>query len=203
MFDGYEAGPSTKDAVHLKRTAGAVGPTVHFTLNMVLKCKKRDFLNNTTNKQRFINLLAAKLKREGCSIHHAVSDADVLIVQTAVESASHMNTIVIGDDTDLLILLCYHADLNSHDLFMIPEPKRNSKKNRTWNIKQIKHKLGGVVCTNLLFVHAILGCNTTSRVFGLGKGAALRKVCTSPLFCQQATVFTEGGSSRHDIAIAG
>jgi hypothetical protein len=66
VLDGYEAGPSIKDAVHLKRTAGAVGPTVHFILNMVMKCEKRDFLNITTNKQHFINLLAAKLKRERC-----------------------------------------------------------------------------------------------------------------------------------------
>ena len=128
VFDGYEGGPSTKDAVHLKRTAGAVGPTVNFTLNMVMKCKKTDFLNNTTNKQCFINLLAAQLKINGCTKHHAIADADVLIVQTAVQAASHMNTVVIGDDTDLLILLCYHADLNSHNLFMIPEPKSTEKR---------------------------------------------------------------------------
>ena len=37
----------------------------------------------------------------------------VLIVKTAVESAETADTIPVGDDTDLLISLCYYADIHS------------------------------------------------------------------------------------------
>ena len=32
------------------------------------------------------------------------------------------------------------------------------------------------VCDNLLFIHVILGCDSTSCLFGIGKGMALKKV---------------------------
>ena len=46
-----------------------------------------------------------------CKTYHASGDADLLIVQESVESASAVNTLLIGDDTDLLILLIDHASL--------------------------------------------------------------------------------------------
>ena len=53
-----------------------------------------------------------------CQTKHARVDADVLIVKTAIASASTANTVLVGDDTDLLILLCYHAPLDSsHEIF--------------------------------------------------------------------------------------
>ena len=41
----------------------------------------------------------------------------MLIVQKAVESAILMDTALVGEDTDLLILLCCHASLDSHNIF--------------------------------------------------------------------------------------
>ena len=38
-------------------------------------------------------------------VHHAPGDTDLLIVQKAVESAAIVNTVLVGDDIDLLILL--------------------------------------------------------------------------------------------------
>ena len=38
-------------------------------------------------------------------------------IQKAVKSATLMDTVLVGEDTDLLILLCYHASLNSHNIF--------------------------------------------------------------------------------------
>ena len=53
-------------------------------------------------------------------------DADVLIVKKAIEvSQTTANTAVIGDDTDLLVLLLYHAkNIQSFDMFFHPEPKQ-------------------------------------------------------------------------------
>ena len=76
---------------------------------------------------------------------HARGDADLLIVTTAVETAKFEDTVLVGDDTDRLILLIFYADLNAKGVFFAPEPKANSKKNRTWNIKQLKETLGSSV----------------------------------------------------------
>ncbi len=38
-------------------------------------------------------------------MYHASGDADLLIVQKAVESSSTTDTVLVGDDTDLLIAM--------------------------------------------------------------------------------------------------
>lgn len=91
---------------------------------------------------------------------NAPADADLMIVQKALEAAVEMDTTVVGDDTDLLALLCYHASLDSHNIFFKPVPKKNTKKPRIWNISAVKEQLGPEVCTNILFLHAMLGCDT-------------------------------------------
>ncbi len=45
-------------------------------------------------------------------------DADLLIAQTAVQSAAAKNTVLVADDNELVILLCYYADPDGFDLFM-------------------------------------------------------------------------------------
>ena len=86
--------------------------------------KKEQFLANKTNKQHFIDMLSTKLRAENCQTHHAAGDADLLIVQKAVESAATIDTVLIGDDTDLLILLIYNTKLKSWDMFFQPSQRR-------------------------------------------------------------------------------
>ena len=102
VFDGYGNGPSTKDMTHSKRVRSGIGAEVHFTGDMVCAMKKDSFLSNKNNKQRFIALLAVHLERRGKDILHAKADADVLLVQTTVETAERRNTVSVGEDTDLL-----------------------------------------------------------------------------------------------------
>ena len=71
---------------------------------------------NRQNKQRFIFMLREELTKKNCAMHHASGDADLLIVQKAVQSAMSCNTVLVGDDTYLLVLLCYNESLESHDL---------------------------------------------------------------------------------------
>ena len=52
--------------------------------------KKVNFLANNTNKQQFINRLGNYLEKN-CKVYHAPGDADVLIVQKAVKSATLMH----------------------------------------------------------------------------------------------------------------
>lgn len=110
---------------------------------------------------------------------------------TAVESAKTKTTVLIGEDTDLLILLCYHADPDGEDLFFMGKPKKASISAKMRNIKRAKFSLGKDVCTNILFLHAILGCDTTSQIHGIGKGGALKHFEGNTIFRQQASVFTD------------
>ena len=134
VFDGYD-GTSTKYMTHQRRNKGKVGENVTFEEHMHITMTKEQFLGNNMNKQRFINMLSEQLVKANCHTHHAPCDADLLIVQKAVESATHSDTILVGDDTDLLILLCYHAWLDSHEIFFRPEPKKTTKIHRVWNKK--------------------------------------------------------------------
>ena len=71
------------------------------------------------------------------------------------------------------------------------------------NIRCVREHLGETVCENILFVHGILGCDTTSRVFGFGKGVALNLLHNSECFQEQAVVFNNSASSKKEIIQAG
>ena len=174
VLDGYD-GTSTKDMTHCRQAKGKASVTVTFTEDMQLTIKREQFLANKTNKQKFINMLGDHLESNKCKVHHAPGDADLLIVQKAVESATMINTVLVGDNTNLLILLCFHASLDSHSIFFRPEPKKTTKNPRIWDIKAVKEQLGPEVCSHILFLHAVLGCDTTSCLYGIGKGASLKK----------------------------
>lgn len=202
VFDGYLCN-NTKDMTHQRRSKGRIGATVTFTADMTLTMKKDEFLTNRENKQKFIFMLSAVLQKANCETYHASGDADLLIVQKAVQCATTNKTVLIGEDTDLLVLLCHHASLKSCDLFLCSEMRKNTKKPHVWNIKATKQLLGPDVCKHILFLHAVLGCDTTSRLHGIGKGASLKKFKESAKFREQADVFFNNASSKDDVARAG
>ena len=147
---------------HQRRSKSSSGTNVSFTGDTTVTKKKDQFLANRQNKKN-------------CETRHASGDADLLIVQKAVQSATCCNTVPVGDDTDILVLICYHASLASHDLFFCTETKTNTKQPRIWYIKAVKQLLGPDICQDIIFLHAVLGCDTTSRLHGTEKGASLKK----------------------------
>ena len=108
----------------------------------------------------------------------------------------------MGDDTDLLVSLIFHTKLIHNEIFFIPEPKKNSKC-RIWNVKQVKTELGSFVCKHILFLHAMLGCDTTSRLFGIGKGTILKKFKANVELQKAAEVFDSTLSTSSQIESAG
>ena len=189
VFDGYPSGPTTKDNTHLRRTKGCCGPKVQFSGQTLISMKKVEFLSNPVNKQRLINILADRLERAGCAVEQSRGDADTLIVMTAVKSAETFDTVVVGDDTNLLVLLCFHAKNVQKALYFRPEPKLNSKKCRIWDIRKTRDVLQETTCENILFAHAISGCDTTSRLHGVGKHLALKKLLNDSEFQKHAETF--------------
>ena len=189
VFDGYIAGPSTKDITHTRRLGGIVGAKVNFNASTPFTTKKEQFLTNASNKQAFISLLSQKLVSAGCHVLQADGDADVLIAKTAVACAAEHSTTIIGEDTDLLILLIFSADAKSKALYLQSD-KKKGKKFRVWDIHWFQRSLGPEMCSLLPFIHAIAGCDTTSHLFGIGKGVPLRKLKSDLLFREQAYVFS-------------
>ena len=107
-----------------------------------------------------------------------------------IESAENIDTVLIGEDTDLLVLLLYHAKCQHKKIFFMPESKKSSKV-RIWNIKESKEKLGTFMCKHILFLHAFLGTDTTLRIYGFGKAALMKKIKSNNTLQQAANVFEE------------
>ena len=173
VFDGYDGGPSTKDTAHQRRTRTNVTNKVDISDATKFVGKKDDFLSNGMNKHALIKLISGRLREKGCDNIQAEGDADLDIVKAAVAMSAYKSTTLIGEDTDLLVLLLYHAPANDckHLYFRSDKGTPN-----VYNLTVLKHLPGDDVCSDLLFIHAFSGCDTTSRIFGVGKKSVVQKV---------------------------
>ena len=84
------------------------------------------------------------------------------------------------------VLYCLVNGVTTNDGFYPPEPKATSTKCRGWDIKKTNDGLGSNVCLVILFIHAILGCDTTSRLQRIGKSTFLKKVSNNTVFLEIA-----------------
>ena len=84
------------------------------------------------------------------------------------------------------------------------EPKRSTTHQvKIWNIRRFTETLGPDVCSHMLFLHALLGCDTTSRIYGIGKATALKKAMTKEHFRKQAQVFESATPTVEELVTAG
>ena len=202
VFDGYASGPSTKDATHLRRSKGHIGTNVKFRYDTPFRTKKDTFLSNTQNKQNFICLLGEYLTQKDVKVKHADADADLLIVTTAIESADVSETHLIGEDTDLLVLLCYYVSQDAHRLIFRSDSRQSSVKPKVWDIQKTQTILGKETCKLLPLSHALTGCDTTSRIYGISKPAVLKSLLKDDTFRILSASFLNA-NSKVDIIKAG
>ena len=137
----------------------------------------------------------------GCEILRATGDADVPIVLTAVTVSDTCEAVLEGNDTDQLVPMIHLADGNKH-IYIRPEPKKGGAL-MCIGVNAIRNKLGENICGNILFVHVFLGCDTTSRLFGIGKAAGLKLVKENEIFREQAEVFRSVKSSKDQVIASG
>ena len=119
---------------------------------------KADFLLSKGNKQNFLLMLGDELSKTGSMVNHASRDADLLIVQTALKAAKGYPTVLIVEDTDLLVLGLHHFT-NEKALYFKNELKQNQKAAEVWNIGPAK-KIIGEIYHSILVNHAFSGCDT-------------------------------------------
>ena len=106
---------------------------VTFTIDMNLTITKEAFLNNVKNKKRFVHFLGDHLEAGSCQVFHAKEDADLLIVYKNFERGKRKDAVLVGNDTDLLVLLLHYFSAEYKKVFFAPELKKISK-NRIWDI---------------------------------------------------------------------
>ena len=110
VFDGYDGDKGTKSAERLRRQSGYIGHEIKFDYNTKITVKPKDFLSDEKNKNNLIKLLIRRLNEQGYRTKQADEDADWLIIQTALEAARYeSNVIIVGNDTDLLVLFNHLA----------------------------------------------------------------------------------------------
>ena len=114
--------------------------------------------------------------------------SDLVIEQTLMRSVKSTGGLTRGrgmsESTRLVWLLSMPAcaDIESHPIYFITKTKK-------WSITDTKKELGIVGCMNMLLVHAFGGCDTTSRLFGIGKVVLLKKILSSPNFIDNVEIF--------------
>ncbi|KAL5004035.1 hypothetical protein ScPMuIL_017491 [Solemya velum] len=142
-----------------------------------------------------------KMNEKGIRTVSAEGDADVLIAETGVKCSAEGLTYVIVEDTDVLVLLCHYSKDDSKGLLFRSD--RKTSKRRVWDISLVRQTLGTELCRMLPVIHSIGGCDTTSRLFGIGKGSALKKTQTVMAFKEQIGILCESELNTVEVQNAG
>jgi hypothetical protein len=200
IFDGYANGPSTKDHEHQRRSMKSVA-NVKLDASMSIHTNQQAFLANPVNKSQFITLLSHCLEAVGHRVWQAANDADTDIVRAALEMASSRRlTAVVADDTDILVLLVYHLKPEMADIFMVETKKGRS----TYvSIRAVQTSIGRPSIQQLLVIHAITGCDTTSALFGHGKARAFKQITLSSKTLPLTDELLRSDATADDVASAG
>ena len=201
MFDGYEPGPTPKDMTQQRRIGLSAGVEVNVKEDMILTVWKEMFLANKSNKQRFIYMLGSKLEKEGCEVVYSEGDADFDIVNKAKSVSTDMAAVVVGENTDLLILLLHHAKQDRKSIYLSPQQKQSAMiKARVWDIKFCQRVLGSETCQSIFGSET---CDTTSSLFGIGKGLSLKMLKKKKKFQECANFFNDESSTKDQVRAAG
>ena len=116
-----------------------------------------------------------------------------------------MPAILVADDTDVLILLCWqYKTISSRYIRYFRRELHQGAKTAPscWNMTVMRTVLGPQVCNNTLFVNTILGCDTTPSLNGVGKKIGLKLISTNKVFFEQAQVFSKQNSTKAEVIAA-
>ena len=201
VFDGYDGPPSTKSMEQKRRSAKKTSANIVVNPEDFATTPKDNFLGNNLNKSLLIKLVQRALTRAGYAVLQSESDADSLIVRTALRVAEGSEVVaVVATDTDILSLLLDHSPCDSNISQIIPGPLANE--DLVHNITNLQKVLGHAKGL-MLFIHSMSGCDTTSAFFGKGKTTALNLIRSNKDLAEKMKIFYKGGASISEIAAAG
>jgi hypothetical protein len=195
VFDGYNE-ITTKDCERDRRGCSA---EVFVEENAYAVLPQGDFLANSKNKTRFIELLADHLKTAGITVFQASSDADLLIVSCGICCAQRGSTsVVVGEDTDLLVLLTGLSDRNIYMMI----PNKGNRPTKVFSIQSLQESMGDMK-NYILMTHALTGCDTTSAIHGKGKVQAFNKIKKDDKLKEVMAIFNNESASPQEVCSAG
>lgn len=85
---------------------------------------KATFFWAKTNKQNFLSKLDDEPKKTGIAVNYASNDTHHFVVQTALKEAKRSPTILIGKNTDLMVLTLRNFT-NKKVFYSSNEPKQS------------------------------------------------------------------------------
>ncbi|GBM21561.1 hypothetical protein AVEN_219717-1 [Araneus ventricosus] len=133
-------------------------------ISLIPTVSQEKFLANPKNKDRLISILVNKFSSLNMACKKADEDADCLIVNSALALAlTHPSVVVISEDIDLFVILIGIFTFG-HVYFLKPEKLKIVEK-----IFSPHTALEKTIADNILFIHAMSGCDTTSALFNYGK----------------------------------
>ena len=132
---------------------------------------------------------------------YSLTDADRNIAVAAVVQSETHDVTVIGEDTDVLVLLIYYA--KSNPLFKLMYRSDKGKKNVVHDIHKYKDILGENTCQSILLIHAFTGCDTTSQFCSIGKGRAFGMLIKYVFLTKISVKLSSPGATHDDIREAG
>jgi len=205
VFDGYGNCPSIKDHEHSRRAVGRA-PDCTVEPNKVAYRNPSTFLLNMQNKQCFVHMLKEHLETQcGHVVYQARDDADTVVVQHALSVASSgLPVKVVANDTDIVVCLVHHYKPTMADIFVVSESARvRSARSTVIPVHSIVAKIGKTAAEQLLAVHSISGCDTTSALFGHSKGSVYKKVVSCSDTLPLTRILSSSSSSQEDVVDAG
>lgn len=119
------------------------------------------------NKGSFVALLNIYLQAAGCNHYQAVGDT--LIVSEVIKIVELGPSVLVGEDTDQLVLLITRA---TKKVFLLM-PGKKGKMDCTYSIKHIHNHLGDMK-DYMLLLQALTGSDSTSAPFRKGKKNAYK-----------------------------
>jgi hypothetical protein len=203
VFDGYADILNTKAEEHRRRNKKATSPDIIVQGDMTVTHTQSQFLGNSKNKTQLIDLLEINLREAGVNVLRAAADADTLIVTTAVAIGNERrngNVVVIGDDTDLLVLIIALAS-PQRDILLL-KPGTSKMETNVYSSSCLQRALPDVH-SHMLFIHAMSGCDTTSAPYNKGKKKVLTLLEGDRKLRSVVDVFNNCNSSPDDISLAG
>lgn len=198
VFDGYsEISTKSSEQDRRKRKKGSID--YDFTATMVPQISQENFLSSSKNKSLFIDLLIEHFNRHNIKWIQCGGDADLTIVKTAIDQSRHNKVVIVSEDTDVMVLLTALTPNDNEIIFV--KPKKGKSAPKVYSSRSLDHC--PVMKSNILFIHAMSGCDTTSAFYRKGKLKLVSLVKKSSGLAQSISLFKEPNAPLHKLLEAG
>lgn len=129
-----------------------IHPVVSFIADTKFSGKKEVFPLRDVKKQKLIRIVSDELTKRSCTVINTTDDADVDIVKVAVGASLRLEKIQIS--------LSYFFTMHNKTI-RVCTSDQTGRELQVYDINHVEQIFGHEECSQLLFVHAMTGCNTS------------------------------------------